>query len=73
MDDLAEIPPDVMVNWLYQQQQRRMWTNGSAGEGVVLKKSRDTYTACPPDLGDRRGDLFDAMKSLNVRVRLIIH
>lgn len=63
-----EIKADVMVNWLHQQQLERMWTNGGVGEGVVLKKGRDAYTACPAELSNHRGDLFDAVTRLNVRV-----
>ena len=63
-----EIKADVMVNWLHQQQLERMWTNGAMGEGVVLKKSRDSYTSCPADLSTYQDDLFDAVCKLNVRV-----
>lgn len=69
LDDIMEIKADVMVNWLHQQQLERMWTNGGLGEGVVLKKGRDTYTSCPGELSDHQGDLFDAVSRLNVRVR----
>ena len=63
-----EIKADVMVNWLHQQQLERMWTNGGQGEGVILKKNRDNFTSCPQELQHYRGDLFDAVQKLNVRV-----
>ena len=68
MDDIMEIKCDVMVNWLHKQQMENMWTNGGVGEGVVLKKSRDSYTACPKDLEYERDALFDAVYHLNVKV-----
>ena len=68
MDDITEIKCDVMVNWLHKQQMENMWTNGGVGEGVVLKKARDSYTCCPRDLEDYRGEFFDAVSRLNVKV-----
>ncbi|KAL9119564.1 MAG: hypothetical protein Q9187_003883 [Circinaria calcarea] len=73
MDDIMEIKADVMVNWLHQQQLERMWTNGGVGEGVVLKKGRDAYTACPGELSNHRGDLFDAVTRLNVRTAMTVN
>lgn len=67
-NDILEIKCDVMVNWLHQQQLESMWTNCGVGEGVVLKKIKDRYTACPSDLAETRGDLFDAVRALNVKV-----
>lgn len=67
-NDVLEIKCDVMVNWLHQQQLESMWTSCGAGEGVVLKKIKDRYTACPSDLAETRGDLFDAVRALNVKV-----
>ncbi|ROV98715.1 hypothetical protein VMCG_06806 [Cytospora schulzeri] len=41
-----------MVNYLYQQQCARLWvSNGNSGlEGVIVRKSRTQYLACPPQL-----------------------
>lgn len=51
MDDIKH---EVMVNYLYQQQCSRLWVSDGTGEteGVVLRKSRGQYMACPPQLGD---------------------
>ena len=68
LESIAEIKSDVMVNWLYQQQLEMMYTAGGRGEGVILKKYRDSYTCCPAYLRDERGGLFDAVRKLNVRV-----
>ena len=67
-NDILEIKCDVMVNWLHQQQLEAMWSNGGVGEGVVLKKMKDQYTSCPAELQRMQGDLFDAVRALNVRV-----
>ena len=72
LDDITEIKCDVMVNWLHQQQLERLWTSGGIGEGVVLKKSRDAYVACPEELSRVRDNLFDAVQRLNVRVIFLI-
>ena len=72
LDDIIEIKCDVMVNWLHQQQLEKLWSSGGYGEGVVLKKSRDAYVACPAEVSRVRGDLFDAVQRLNVRVSDII-
>src|SRR5215471_21274749 len=67
---VIEIKCDVMVNWLHGQQVENLWFQGDLGEGVVLKKRRDSYTSCPKVLMDERGGLYDAVRRLNVRVSL---
>ena len=68
LDDIIDIKCDVMVNWLHQQQLERLWSSGGYGEGVVLKKSKEAYVACPENMSQVRGELFDAVRRLNVRV-----
>lgn len=50
---LDDIKHEVMVNYLYQQQCSRLWVSDGSGEleGVLLRKARNTYMACPPQLG----------------------
>lgn len=50
---LDEIKHEVMVNYLYQQQCSQLWVSDGSGEieGVLLRKSRGHYMACPPQLG----------------------
>lgn len=45
---------EIMVSYLYQQQCANLWIMDSSGtrEGVMLRKSRDNYLACPPALAD---------------------
>lgn len=68
LEEIIDIKCDVMVNWLHQQQLESMWSSGGPGEGVVLKKTRDNFTCCPSELAECRGDFFDAIRALNVRV-----
>ncbi|PMD27595.1 hypothetical protein NA56DRAFT_561018 [Hyaloscypha hepaticicola] len=50
---LDDIKHEVMVNYLYQQQCSHLWVSDGSGEieGVLLRKSKNTYMACPPQLG----------------------
>lgn len=65
MDDIKH---EVMVNYLYQQQCSRLWVSDGSGEveGVLLRKSRGFYMACPPRLG--QSPLAEALNTLNVQV-----
>ncbi|KAH7158193.1 glycosyl transferase family group 2-domain-containing protein [Dactylonectria estremocensis] len=50
---IDEIKDEVMVNYLYQQQCAQLWVGDDSGEleGVLLRKIRGKYIACPPQLG----------------------
>lgn len=65
---LDEIKHEVMVNYLYQQQCSHMWVSDGSGEveGVLLRKSRGHYMACPPQLNHSAFAL--ACAALNVQV-----
>jgi hypothetical protein len=65
---LDEIKHEVMVNHLYQQQCSRLWVSDGSGEveGVLLRKARNQYLACPPAL---TGSVFATVcAELNVQV-----
>ena len=64
-----EIKHEVMVNYLHQQQCGHMWVADGSGhlEGVLLKKYRGEYLACPPDLIN--SEFAMACQALNVQVR----
>ena len=49
---LDDIKHEVMVNYLYQQQCSQLWVSDGSGEieGVLLRKVRGQYMACPPQL-----------------------
>ena len=49
MDDIRY---EIMINSLFQQQCAKMWIGDGSGEteGIMLRKSKSSYLACPPDL-----------------------
>jgi len=60
---------DIMVEYLHQQQEQLRWTTpGGYDEGVVMKRSRDAYICCPPELEQIQGGLRDHVQTLNVKV-----
>ena len=66
---IDDIKHEVMVNYLYQQQCSHLWVADGSGdvEGVLLRKSRGNYMACPPRLADSAFAM--ACATLNVQVR----
>jgi hypothetical protein len=69
-EGVADIKADVMVSWLHQQQVEKLWSTSLAGEGVMLKKARDSYSCCPPSMRNDESGIFDHIAAMNVRVRL---
>lgn len=65
---IDEIKHEVMVNYLYQQQCSQLWVSDGSGEieGVLLRKTRGHYMACPPQLGS--SSFAMACTDLNVQV-----
>ena len=63
-----DIKHEVMVNYLYQQQCANMWVADGTGEleGVLLRKWRGNYMACPPALATSA--FAQACAALNVQV-----
>jgi hypothetical protein len=47
-----DIKHEVMCNYLYQQQCSHMWATDGSGktEGILIRKTKNTYMACPPQL-----------------------
>ncbi|KAJ8124902.1 hypothetical protein O1611_g8738 [Lasiodiplodia mahajangana] len=65
---LDDIKHEVMVNYLYQQQCSHLWVADGSGEveGVLLRKARGNYMACPPRLANSAFAM--ACATLNVQV-----
>ena len=65
---LDELKHEIMVNYLFQQQCSRLWIADGTGEveGVMLRKSRGNYLACPPALAE--SVFADSCVQLNVPV-----
>ncbi|EFX01856.1 hypothetical protein CMQ_4927 [Grosmannia clavigera kw1407] len=70
---LDEIKHEVMVNYLYQQQCSRLWVSDGSGEieGVLLRKTRGQYMACPPQLVD--SPFAVACAALNIRCAMTVN
>jgi hypothetical protein len=70
---LDEIKHEVMVNYLYQQQCSHLWVSDGSGEveGVLLRKTRGQYMACPPQLGQSPFAL--AAAALNVQCAMTVN
>jgi len=63
---------DIMIEYLHQQQEQLRWTTpGGYDEGVVMKRNRDTYICCPPELEQIQGGLRDHIQALNVKVSYV--
>ncbi|KAL3418796.1 glycosyltransferase family 2 protein [Phlyctema vagabunda] len=70
---LDDIKHEVMVNYLYQQQCSHLWVSDGTGEveGVLLRKSKNTYMACPPQLGNSA--FAAACAALNVQCAMTVN
>lgn len=70
---LDDIKHEVMVNYLYQQQCSHLWVSDGSGEveGVLLRKSKNTYMACPPQLGSSA--FAAACAALNVQCAMTVN
>ncbi|EGX96293.1 hypothetical protein CCM_00949 [Cordyceps militaris CM01] len=70
---LDEIKHEVMVNYLYQQQCSQLWVSDGSGEieGVLLRKSRGHYMACPPQLV--HSPFAQACCALNVQCAMTVN
>jgi hypothetical protein len=68
-----EIKHEVMCNYLYQQQCSHLWVSDGTGEleGILLRKGRNAYMACPPQLATSQ--FAQACAQLNVQVSLVMH
>lgn len=60
---------EIKLLYLREQQLERRWAHEDAGEGVMLRTSKDHYICQPRDLPDRNGSFYEAMKKLNAKVR----
>ncbi|KAH8908142.1 hypothetical protein BR93DRAFT_944898 [Coniochaeta sp. PMI_546] len=70
---LDDIKHEVMVNYLYQQQCSHLWVADGSGEieGVLLRKTRGQYMACPPQLGN--SPFAVACAALNVQCAMTVN
>lgn len=69
-DHIDDIKSDIAINWVYNVQNKLMWSSGSVGEGVVLRRAYKAFVSCPAELSLGTGGLFDAACELNAKVGL---
>ncbi|KAH5684999.1 hypothetical protein HBI21_004830 [Parastagonospora nodorum] len=68
-----EIKCEVLANWLHAKAEEKMWTSGTAGEGVFVKKTKGSYALCPADLETDDSGLYQAIITLNVRCAMTVN
>ncbi|KAK7915135.1 glycosyltransferase [Apiospora marii] len=70
---LDDIKHEVMVNYLYQQQCSHLWVSDGSGEveGVLLRKWKGNYMACPQELGN--SPFARACSELNVHCAMTVN
>jgi hypothetical protein len=66
--NIVELRGNMMLEQLHNEQSRRLWYTWGSGQGVVLKKGKGEYVACPPQLEKESGGLFDQIVKMNIRV-----
>lgn len=65
---LLQLKAGMMVEYVWQQQRRNMWSMGQPGEGVILKMARGEYVCAPRSLANELNGFYDAVRAMNVRV-----
>ncbi|KAI6359468.1 hypothetical protein MCOR25_007041 [Pyricularia grisea] len=70
---VEDIKHEVMVNYMYQQQCSQLWVSDGSGEveGVLLRKFKGQYMACPPQLGT--SPFAVACAALNVQCAMTVN
>ncbi|TVY34691.1 hypothetical protein LSUB1_G005516 [Lachnellula subtilissima] len=69
---ILDMKADVMVNWLKQIQIEMLWSTGSSGEGVVLKKGRNDFTCAPKNLKSA-SSFLDQVVAMNVQCAMTVN
>jgi hypothetical protein len=67
-DAIRDIKAEILANWLHTKQEERIWTFGSPGEGVFMKKSKGNYACAPFEVFNDGTGLYHAVTELNARV-----
>jgi hypothetical protein len=70
-ETVRDVKCDVLANWLYVKAASRMWTCGHEGEGALVKKKKGNYAYYPPGLGFDSSGYFEAIRKMNVCVRIL--
>ncbi|EHY52268.1 hypothetical protein HRR83_003167 [Exophiala dermatitidis] len=70
---LEEVRHEIMVNHLYQQQCSHLWVSDGSGEceGVLVRKSKGNYLACPQQLA--HSQFAQVCAQLNLQVAMTVN
>ncbi|KAI9805758.1 MAG: hypothetical protein M1833_005251 [Piccolia ochrophora] len=71
-DAIQHLKAEMMVEFVWKEQRKRMWTSERPNEGVVLKESKLRYVCAPQSLERDRYGLFDAISAMNVKVAMTV-
>jgi hypothetical protein len=70
----ADLKCEVIATYIYQKAHSKRWTSSEAeDEGVIVKKTRDQFTAWPPELAETDDGIFAAVSQLNVRTAMTLN
>ena len=61
---------DIMLKFLRQRQQEKLWARSGDDEGVVLKRAKNDFVCEPSELLMIDDGLYGQIRRLNVKVRL---
>ena len=67
-ETVRDIQSAIMVKWLHSTQLEKLWSRRQPGEGVILKKGRDSFTCCPESLKTDSSEFYNQVVAMNVRV-----
>ena len=65
-----DIKSDLALNWVYNLQNKRIWSSRSDGEEVAWRKAYKAFGSCPAELSFSTDGLFHATWELNAKLRL---
>ena len=65
---VRDIKAEILANWLHNKQEEKVWTYGSPGEGVFMKRAKGSYAFAPQEVYSDGTGLYQAVTELNVRV-----
>ncbi|KAI9670489.1 MAG: hypothetical protein M1817_004356 [Caeruleum heppii] len=70
--NMLDMKTEMMAQYLWEAQRKKMWSTGHGDEGVMLKKERGSYTCVPKSLISDKDGLFPAVQAMNVRAAMTV-
>lgn len=63
-----DLQSEILVNWLHQKQEERLWYSESPDAGVFIKKSKGCFVCCPASLQTEASAVYQAVSELDAPV-----